>query len=55
VWGLTVTDLGASFVATDGYNAVLTPGTVISVRMTTAGTVTTAPTFKGHVLGLAAL
>lgn len=55
VWGLTITDLGSAWVAADGYNAILTPGTPITVRLTTAGVVTTAPTFKAHVLGLASL
>jgi hypothetical protein len=49
--GLTFSHLGTSMVASDGYVAMLDAGSTVNLRMTAAGTVTTAPVLTSHVVG----
>lgn len=51
IYGLTLADLGASMVATDGYNATLAASTNIIVSLAVTGTVTTEPVLTATVLG----
>jgi hypothetical protein len=51
MYGLTLTDLGASLAATDGFNATLAASANIVVSLAVTGTVTTAPVFECDVLG----
>lgn len=50
-FGKTLTELGTAFDPLDGYTATLAAGATVYVRMTTAGTVTTAPTFEFNAPG----